>query len=128
MACFNILLRMTPDGLNHEPSTLPHTYLLRMRCTAQTLLFPGTKGFGLRIACVSLPCRDTLMRELYDHLAGPNRGEAVSVAELCDLISEWVGMDLSEGEVLTVVDMMDLDQDGAVSMDDFMVRVTCVGC
>eukprot|EP00611_Tribonema_gayanum_P013061 TRINITY_DN2382_c0_g1_i1.p1 TRINITY_DN2382_c0_g1~~TRINITY_DN2382_c0_g1_i1.p1 ORF type:complete len:1787 (+),score=415.93 TRINITY_DN2382_c0_g1_i1:3-5363(+) len=29
-------------------------------------------------------------------------------------------MDLSEGEVLTATDIMDLDQDGAVSLDDFM--------
>ncbi|KAG5183282.1 hypothetical protein JKP88DRAFT_241452 [Tribonema minus] len=64
--------------------------------------------------------RESLLRELYDHLSGPNRSEAVSMAEMCDLISEWVGMDLSEGEVLTATDIMDLDQDGAVSLDDFM--------
>jgi Ca2+-binding EF-hand superfamily protein len=65
--------------------------------------------------------RESLMRELYDHLSGANRGEALSAAELCDLISEWVGMDMSEGEVLSCIDLMDLDQDGAVSLHDFMV-------
>jgi uncharacterized protein YeeX (DUF496 family) len=65
--------------------------------------------------------RESLLRELYDHLASPKRGESISAVELCDLLEEWVKVDMTEAEVETVLDIMDIDQDGRVSLDDFMV-------
>eukprot|EP00904_Undaria_pinnatifida_P002651 jgi/Undpi1/12387/HiC_scaffold_5.g02059.m1 len=64
--------------------------------------------------------RDDQLRELFDFMAEPNRGDSASARALCEVVEEWLKVDIAEPEALSILGMMDLDRDGAVSMDDFM--------
>eukprot|EP00903_Cladosiphon_okamuranus_P013950 g12974.t1 len=58
--------------------------------------------------------------QLFDFMAEPNRGDSASARGLCEVVDEWLKVDIAEPEALSLLHMMDLDRDGAVSVDDFM--------
>ncbi|CAM9910415.1 unnamed protein product, partial [Ascophyllum nodosum] len=64
--------------------------------------------------------RDDQLRELYDFMAEPNRGDSASARVLCEIVDEWLKVDIAEPEAIFLLDMMDLDRDGVVSVADFM--------
>ncbi|CAM9842756.1 unnamed protein product [Pylaiella littoralis] len=64
--------------------------------------------------------RDDQLRELFHFMAEPNRGDSASARVLCEVVDEWLKVDIAEPEAISLLQMMDLDRDGAVSVDDFM--------
>ncbi|CAM9177490.1 unnamed protein product, partial [Phaeothamnion confervicola] len=64
--------------------------------------------------------RAAQLRELFDYLAAPNRGDFVSTKTLCEFSEEWLKADVTEEEARFMLGLMDLDRDAMVSLDDFM--------